>query len=66
MTLKYSQILVAVDGSKEAEWAFKKSVGIAERNNATLNLVNVIDTRQHFRSSLGILLIHLIEISYME
>lgn len=45
MTLKYSQILVAVDGSKEAEYAFKKSVGIAERNNATLNLVNIIDTR---------------------
>ncbi|ETP69363.1 universal stress protein [Planomicrobium glaciei] len=45
MTLKYSQILVAVDGSKEAEWAFKKSVGIAKRNNATLNLVNIIDTR---------------------
>ena len=45
MTLKYTQILVAVDGSKEAEWAFKKSVGIAQRNNATLNLVNVIDTR---------------------
>lgn len=45
MTLQYHQILVAVDGSKEAEWAFKKSVGIATRNNATLNLVNVIDTR---------------------
>lgn len=45
MTLKYTQILVAVDGSKEAEWAFKKSVGIAKRNHATLNLVNVIDTR---------------------
>lgn len=45
MTLKYSQILVAVDGSKEAEWAFKKSVGIAKRNHATLNLVNIIDTR---------------------
>ncbi|MDN7240251.1 universal stress protein [Planococcus sp. N028] len=45
MTLKYSQILVAVDGSKEAEWAFKKSVGIAKRNNATLNLANIIDTR---------------------
>lgn len=45
MTLKYSQILVAVDGSKEAEWAFKKSVGIAKRNDATLNLVNIIDTR---------------------
>ena len=29
MTLKYNQILVAVDGSKEAEYAFKKSVSIA-------------------------------------
>ncbi|MBT2568998.1 universal stress protein [Planococcus sp. ISL-110] len=45
MTLKYNQILVAVDGSKEAEWAFKKSIGITKRNSATLNLVNVIDTR---------------------
>ncbi len=47
MTLVYHQILVAVDGSKEAEWAFKKAVAIAERNNATLNLVNVIDTRSY-------------------
>ncbi|WP_424237307.1 universal stress protein [Bhargavaea ginsengi] len=45
MTLNYKHLLVAVDGSKEAEWAFKKSVGIAKRNNATLNLVNIIDTR---------------------
>ncbi|WP_313891579.1 universal stress protein [Psychrobacillus sp.] len=45
MTLKYKQILVAVDGSKEAELAFKKSVSIAARNHATLNLINVIDTR---------------------
>lgn len=45
MTLKYKQILVAVDGSKEAEYAFKKSASIAARNNATLNLVNIIDTR---------------------
>jgi len=45
MTLKYNQILVAVDGSKEAEYAFKKSVSIAARNNATLNLINIIDTR---------------------
>lgn len=47
MTLPYHQILVAVDGSKESEWAFKKSVGIAARNNATLNLVNIIDTRSY-------------------
>lgn len=47
MTLVYEQILVAVDGSKESEWAFKKSVAIAERNGATLNLVNIIDTRSY-------------------
>ena len=47
MTLQYEQILVAVDGSKESEWAFKKAVGIAGRNSATLNLVNIIDTRSY-------------------
>ncbi|NYF25071.1 universal stress protein [Sporosarcina sp. JAI121] len=45
MTLVYKQIIVAVDGSKESEWAFKKAVAIAERNDATLNLINIIDTR---------------------
>lgn len=45
MTLTYNEILVAVDGSKESELAFKKSVAIAARNNATLHLVNIIDTR---------------------
>ena len=43
MTLKYKQILAAVDGSKEAEFAFRKSVQIALRNNATLNLLYVVD-----------------------
>lgn len=45
MTLKYSHILVALDGSRQAEWAYKKAVGIALRNNAVLNLVNIIDNR---------------------
>ncbi|TDL34318.1 universal stress protein [Jeotgalibacillus sp. S-D1] len=45
MPLSYDHILVAVDGSKEAEWAFKKSIDIAKRNDATLNLLHVIDTR---------------------
>ena len=45
MSITYKHILVAVDGSKEAEWAFKNSVAIAKRNDATLNLANVIDTR---------------------
>ncbi|MDS9471749.1 universal stress protein [Sporosarcina pasteurii] len=47
MTLQYNQILVAVDGSKESEWAFKKAVAIAGRNDANLNLVNIIDTRSY-------------------
>ncbi|MGK7377351.1 universal stress protein [Planococcus sp. 1R117A] len=45
MTLAYKRILVAVDGSDVAEGAFRKSVGIAQRNNAILNLIFVIDTR---------------------
>jgi nucleotide-binding universal stress UspA family protein len=47
MTLVYKQIVVAVDGSKESEWAFKKAVAIADRNEATLNLINIIDTRSY-------------------
>lgn len=42
---KYENILVAVDGSKEAEWALKKAIDIAKRNNAKLLLAHVIDTR---------------------
>lgn len=45
MTLKYANILVAVDGSKEAELAFKKGAAAAKRNNATLHLAHIIDNR---------------------
>lgn len=45
MGLKYQNILVAIDGSQEAEWAFKKAISIAKKNNAKLLLVHVIDTR---------------------
>ena len=45
MTLKYKNILVAVDGSKESELAFKKGAGAAKRNNATLHLAHIIDNR---------------------
>ncbi|WP_088006439.1 universal stress protein [Indiicoccus explosivorum] len=45
MTIHYKQIIVAVDGSKEAEWALEKSIGIAKRNDAQLNIVTVIDPR---------------------
>jgi nucleotide-binding universal stress UspA family protein len=45
MTLTYKNILVAVDGSKQAEWAFKKAVEVAKRNNASILLAHIIDTR---------------------
>jgi nucleotide-binding universal stress UspA family protein len=45
MSLKYKKILVAVDGSKEAEWAFKKAIEVAKRNDAKLLLTHIIDTR---------------------
>lgn len=43
--IDYKNILIAVDGSREAEWAFHKAVGSAKRNNAKLTIINVIDTR---------------------
>lgn len=45
MALGYTNILVAVDGSMSAEYAFKKAVQIALRNNAKLTLAHIIDTR---------------------
>lgn len=42
----YKSILVAVDGSKEGEYAFHKSLDVAYRNQGSqLNIVNIIDTR---------------------
>ncbi|EAA0396465.1 universal stress protein [Listeria monocytogenes] len=45
MLQKYERVLVAVDGSKEAERAFQKAIQVANRNDAALGLVHVIDTR---------------------
>ncbi|WP_108671281.1 universal stress protein [Peribacillus acanthi] len=45
MELNYQNILVAVDGSQEAEWAFKKAVQISKRNHASIVIAHVIDTR---------------------
>ena len=42
--LTYKNILIAVDGSHEAEWAFNKAVDVAKRNDAKLTVVNVIDS----------------------
>lgn len=45
--LVYKNILIAVDGSSEAEWAFDKAVEVAKRNDAKLHIINVIDTRSY-------------------
>ena len=46
MANHYKNIVVAVDGSKEAEYAFRKALDVSRRNvGSTLHLVNVIDTR---------------------
>ncbi|MEI4770272.1 universal stress protein [Psychrobacillus sp. FJAT-51614] len=46
MANHYKSIVVAVDGSKEAEYAFRKSIDVAKRNiGSILNIVNIIDTR---------------------
>ncbi|WP_270332467.1 universal stress protein [Ligilactobacillus acidipiscis] len=47
MLQTYQNILVPVDGSYEAELAFKKAVNVAKRNGekSSIHLVHVIDTR---------------------
>ena len=45
MLSQYKNIQVSVDGSKEADLAFSKAVAIAKRNDATLEILHVIDTR---------------------
>lgn len=45
MNSHYQHIVVAVDGSEEAEVAFKKAVEIAKRNQARLILAHVVDSR---------------------
>ena len=38
--LTYKNILIAVDGSHEAEWAFNKALDVAKRNDAQLTINN--------------------------
>ncbi|MGY3779050.1 universal stress protein [Isobaculum melis] len=45
MLNQYHHILVAIDGSDESERAFQKAVEVAKRNQSTLLLTHVIDTR---------------------
>ncbi|AGU73333.1 universal stress protein [Streptococcus constellatus subsp. pharyngis] len=45
MLQRYQNIMVAVDGSHEAELAFEKGINVALRNNSRLTIAHVIDTR---------------------
>lgn len=45
MTIRYNNILVAVDGSKEAKRAFRKAALLAKDHDAKLLLTHVVDTR---------------------
>lgn len=54
MNMVYEKILVAIDGSEEAEWAFKKAINIAKRNSAKLILCNIIDARELTVSTYGL------------
>ncbi len=45
MAQRYQNIMVAIDGSKEADLAFVKGVHSALRNDAKLTIAHVIDTR---------------------
>ncbi len=44
MSTNYKNILVGIDGSAGAEFALKKAIEVAKRNNATLVITHVIDT----------------------
>lgn len=44
---EYKRVMVAIDGSKSAEIAFKKAVKIALRNKSELIIAHVVDTRTY-------------------
>ncbi|MFH5810691.1 universal stress protein [Companilactobacillus sp. FL22-1] len=46
MEQDYKRILVPVDGSKEAEMAFRKAVTVAKMNGGHIDVLTVLDTKQ--------------------
>jgi nucleotide-binding universal stress UspA family protein len=45
--LEYKNILVAVDGSKESEHALRKAIQVTKRNNASLHIVHILETKTY-------------------
>ena len=61
MANHYQNIVVAVDGSKQAELAFRKSIEVALRNaDSTLHIIHVIDTS--FATTVDMLYDNMIEL----
>ena len=61
MANHYQNIVVAVDGSKQAELAFRKSIDVALRNtDSTLHIIHVIDTS--FATSVDMLYDNMVEL----
>ncbi|WP_057896041.1 universal stress protein [Liquorilactobacillus oeni] len=52
MKQQYSNILVPVDGSQNAEKALERAIKIAQRDHGRVEVLNVIDVKQ-FTSSFG-------------
>jgi nucleotide-binding universal stress UspA family protein len=49
----YQNILVAIDGSESSQVAFNRAVAIAKRNDASLMLAHVIESRLNAPKELG-------------
>lgn len=47
MGLTYKNIIVAIDGSDEGEWAFKKAIEVTKRNHAALHIVHIYELRAY-------------------
>lgn len=45
MSQHYTNVMVAVDGSKSAELALNRGINVAKRNKARLTIAHVVDTR---------------------
>lgn len=54
MANHYQNILVAIDGSKSAEYAFRKAIQVSLRNvGSTLYIVHIIDNRAFLAVNMG-------------
>lgn len=47
MGLTYKNIIVAIDGSDEADWAFKKAIEVTKRNKAALHILHIYELRAY-------------------